>query len=129
MRGIPVDDHHDYMELRGEVLPFIRLRQLFRKNGPPAKRQNIIVVEHLGLKAGLVVDRLMGELQTVIKPLGKLFSHVQGVGGSTILGSGEVALIIDVPALLKRHQQPGSKLHQDKRPTLLANRDEANPAL
>ncbi|MGZ5001405.1 MAG: chemotaxis protein CheA, partial [Methylomonas sp.] len=102
---LPVDDRHDYMELRGEVLPFIRLRQLFRKNGPAVKRQNVIVVEHLGLKAGLVVDRLMGELQTVIKPLGQLFGHVQGVGGSTILGSGEVALIIDVPSLLKQQEQ------------------------
>lgn len=102
---LPQDDLHDYMELRGEVLPFIRLRQLFQKNGQADKRQNVIVVEHLGLKAGLVVDRLMGELQTVIKPLGKLFSHVQGVGGSTILGSGEVALIIDVPSLLKHQEQ------------------------
>jgi len=102
---LPVDERHDYMELRGEVLPFIRLRQLFRKTGAEAKRQNVIVVEHLGLKAGLVVDRLMGELQTVIKPLGKLFGHVQGVGGSTILGSGEVALIIDVPALLRQQEQ------------------------
>jgi two-component system chemotaxis sensor kinase CheA len=101
---LPADDHRDYMELRGEVLPFIRLRQLFRKNGLEAKRQNVIVVEHLGSKAGLVVDRLLGELQTVIKPLGKLFSHVQGVGGSTILGSGEVALIIDVPTLIRQQE-------------------------
>ncbi|MDP2902751.1 MAG: chemotaxis protein CheA [Methylovulum sp.] len=103
--ALPIDDNHDYMELRGEVLPFIRLRQLFQKNGPVSRRQNVIVVEHLGLKAGLVVDRLMGELQAVIKPLGKLFSHVQGVGGSTILGSGEVALIIDVPGLLRLQEQ------------------------
>ncbi|MDD5580298.1 MAG: chemotaxis protein CheA [Methylobacter sp.] len=98
---LPVDDKRDYMELRGEVLPFIRLRQLFHKTGPVSRRQNVIVVDHLGHKAGLVVDRLMGELQTVIKPLSKLFGHVQGVGGSTILGSGAVALIIDVPTLLR----------------------------
>lgn len=96
-----VDDDHDYMELRGEVLPFIRLRKLFCKEGPAATRQNIVVVEHLGQKAGLVVDSLMGELQTVIKPLGRLFQYVEGVGGSTILGSGEVALIIDVATLFK----------------------------
>lgn len=101
---LPADDQRDYMELRGEVLPFIRLRQLFNKSGEAARRQNVIVIEHLGLKAGLVVDRLMGELQTVIKPLGKLFGHVQGVGGSTILGSGEVALIIDVPTLLRQQE-------------------------
>jgi two-component system chemotaxis sensor kinase CheA len=51
-------------------------------------------------RAGLVVDRLLGEFQTVIKPLGKLFAHLRGIGGSTILGSGEVALILDVPALV-----------------------------
>ena len=102
---LPVDDNCDYMELRGEVLPFIRLRKLFRKTGTLARRQNVIVVEHLGFKAGLVVDRLLGELQTVIKPLGKLFGHVQGVGGSTILGSGEVALIIDVPSMLRLQEQ------------------------
>ena len=51
--------------------------------------------------AGIVVDELLGELQTVIKPLGKLFSFLQGIGGSTILGTGEVALILDVPGLIK----------------------------
>lgn len=101
---LPVDDDHDYMELRGEVLPFIRLRKLFNKTTEATRRQNVVVVEHLGLKAGLVVDRLQGELQTVIKPLCKLFGHVQGVGGSTILGSGEVALIIDVPTLLRQQE-------------------------
>lgn len=98
--------NHDYMDLRGEVLPFIRLRNLFGINGEPPRRSNVVVVELAGTKTGLLVDRLLGEFQTVIKPLGKLFSHVQGVGGSTILGSGEVALIIDVPTLLK-HQERG----------------------
>ena len=102
---LPGNVSREYIELRGEVLPIIRLRQLFRKKGQELPRQNVIIVEHLGIKAGLVVDRLMGELQTVIKPLGKLFSHVQGVGGSTILGSGEVALIIDVPGLLRQQEQ------------------------
>ena len=54
------------------------------------------------LKAGLVVDELLGELQTVIKPLGRLFAFLQGISGSTILGSGDVALILDVPGLIKR---------------------------
>ena len=92
----------DYMELRGEVLPFIRLRQLFNKPPATGQRQNVIVVEHAGVKAGLVVDELLGEMQAVIKPLGKLFSHVQSVGGSTILGNGEVALIIEVSTLIRQ---------------------------
>lgn len=91
---------HDYTNLRGQVLPFIRLRELFRVEGEPQRRENIVVLKHAGRRAGLVVDRLLGEFQTVIKPLGKIFSHVQCISGSTILGSGEVALILDVPALI-----------------------------
>ena len=52
-------------------------------------------------RAGLIVDRLDGEYQTVIKPLGKLFRNLNGISGSTVLGSGEVALILDVGALVK----------------------------
>ncbi len=59
------------------------------------------MVQYGGNKAGLVVDQLLGEFQTVIKPLGKIFSHVRGISGSTILGNGEVALIIDVPDLVQ----------------------------
>lgn len=61
-----------------------------------------MVVQYAGQRAGLVVDRLMGEFQTVIKPLGKVFSQIRGIGGSTILGSGEVALILDIPGLIKQ---------------------------
>jgi two-component system chemotaxis sensor kinase CheA len=99
----------DYLNLRGEVLPFLRLRQLFEINDEASRRQNIVVVQYAGQKAGLVVDHLMGEFQTVIKPLGQLFRHVQGISGSTILGTGDVALILDVPALVKvaAHKEAG----------------------
>ncbi|MFC7534201.1 chemotaxis protein CheA [Actinoplanes sp. GCM10030250] len=93
----------DCMNLRGEVLPFIRLRQLFRIPGPPARRQNVVIVEQSGQRTGLVVDSLLGELQTVIKPLGVLFSRVKCVSGSTILGNGEIALILDVGPLIADH--------------------------
>jgi two-component system chemotaxis sensor kinase CheA len=94
---------HDYTNLRGQVLPFIKLRDLFGiKAPPPAKGENIVVLKYAGQKAGLVVDTLMGEFQTVIKPLGQMFSQVQCISGSTILGSGDVALILDVPQLVKR---------------------------
>ncbi|NTV94594.1 MAG: chemotaxis protein CheA [Thiobacillus sp.] len=92
----------DYLNLRGEVLPFVRLRELFEvRDVPVSRRQNIVVVQYAGHKAGLVVDHLMGEFQTVIKPLGQLFRNIQGISGSTILGSGEVALILDVPTLVQ----------------------------
>jgi two-component system chemotaxis sensor kinase CheA len=93
----------DYMDLRGEVLPFIRLRQIYDIAGDIPRRQNIVVVGYGEHKAGLVVDRLLGEFQTVIKPLGKLFQHLQGIGGSTILGSGEVALILSVSSMIQSY--------------------------
>jgi two-component system chemotaxis sensor kinase CheA len=63
-------------------------------------RKNIVVVQCAGQKAGLVVDVLLGEYQTVIKPLSSIFSKLSGISGSTILGSGDVAMILDVPALM-----------------------------
>lgn len=92
--------NHNYISMRGEVLPFIRLREFFNGDKTEHERENIVVVQYAGQKAGLVVDDLMGEFQTVIKPLGKLFEQLKGVSGSTILGSGDVAVILDVPALI-----------------------------
>jgi two-component system chemotaxis sensor kinase CheA len=89
-----------YLNLRGEVLPYLRLREHFEVEGEPARRENVVVVRYGEHKVGLVVDRLLGEFQTVIKPLGKVFHQVSGIGGFTILGSGEVALILDVPGLM-----------------------------
>ena len=111
---------HDYTNLRGAVLPYIRLRELFELEGPPSARQNIVVVRCGGQTMGLVVDRLLGEFQTVIRPLSKMFAHVKGISGSSILGNGEVALILDVPALIA-----GSVAQRSHRPatdssTLLA---------
>jgi two-component system chemotaxis sensor kinase CheA len=92
----------DYINLRGEVLPYVRLRELFEVDGEPPARENVVVVQYAGQKAGIVVDQLLGEFQTVIKPLGTLFRNLKGIGGSTILGSGEVAMILDVQALVSR---------------------------
>ena len=90
----------DYCNLRGQVLPFIRLRELFRIDGAATRRESIVVLKFGNHRAGLVVDTLLGEFQTVIKPLSALFSEVKCISGSTILGSGEVALILDVAALM-----------------------------
>ena len=109
-----------YLNLRGEVLPFIRLRELLAIEGEPARRENVVVVQFGGQKAGLVVDQLLGEFQTVIKPLGQVFRHLRGISGSTILGSGEVALILDVPALVQqaasRENEQTASVMQSVRP-------------
>ncbi|GLR27637.1 chemotaxis protein CheA [Limnobacter litoralis] len=95
------DDRMDiHYDLRGEFLPCVRLRKVFDVKGPRPKRENIIVVSFGGVKAGIVTDQLHGESQTVIKPLGTLFEQNKAISGATILGSGDVALIIDVPKLI-----------------------------
>jgi two-component system chemotaxis sensor kinase CheA len=90
-----------YLNLRGAVLPLAWLRDQFEMVGEEVRRENVVVVHYGAHQAGLVVDELMGEFQTVIKPLGKMFSSIKGISGSTILGSGEVALILDVPSLIQ----------------------------
>lgn len=95
----------DYLNQRGQILPYARLRDALDlpagKDGRNTDR-NLVVVQYGGKRAGLVVDSLHGEIQTVIKPLGRVFSRVQGISGSTILGSGAVALILDVPRLMQQ---------------------------
>jgi len=94
-----ISQDRNYLNLRGEVLPFVRLRELFEIDGDRPTRENVVVVKSGSQKAGIVVDVLQGEFQTVIKPLASIFRHLRGIGGSTILGSGDVALILDVQAL------------------------------
>jgi two-component system chemotaxis sensor kinase CheA len=94
-------DEGGVINLRGEALPYVRLRDLFECGGETPAREKIIVVEYHGGRAGLAADELLGEQQAVIKPLGRLFQGIRGVSGSTILGNGRVALILDVPALCR----------------------------
>jgi two-component system chemotaxis sensor kinase CheA len=111
----------NYLNLRGTVLPLVYLREQFNAGGRSGRRENVVVVRCGGQKAGLVVDELQGEFQTVIKPLGKLFSGLRGISGSTILGSGAVALILDVPTLVQQilQQEPQNRAQQS-RPVVLA---------
>ena len=98
----------DYFEQRDEALPFIRLRDVFGELGAEHPRPRVVVVRFGSRRAGLVVDRIYGKCQTVIKPLGPLFAEVPAVSGSTIIGNGEVGMILDVPALV-RHCAARSK--------------------
>lgn len=103
-----------YRELRGRPLPLINLRRHFEIEGERAKRENIVVVSHGKNHLGLVVDHLLGEQQIVIKPLGSIFSQLRDISGSSILGSGQVALILDIPGMLQRmHEQELGARHLD----------------
>jgi len=87
--------------LRDEVVPYIRLRHLFGLTAAAPERENVLIVHYDRAKAGLVVDELHGSGQAVIKPLGNYFDDVPGIAGSSILGDGRVALILDTPTILR----------------------------
>jgi two-component system chemotaxis sensor kinase CheA len=89
------------LELRGKPLPYLRLRDHFQVSGPRPSRENVVVVQHGNSTAGVAVDALHGESSTVIKPLGTMFRGIPGVAGSSILGDGRVALVLDVAGLLR----------------------------
>lgn len=104
-----MDIHYD---LRGEFLPCVRVRKVFHPEAKRPKRENIIVVSFGGMKAGIVADQLHGESQTVIKPLGNLFEQNRAISGATIMGNGDVALIIDVPKLITEVSSISASLEQ-----------------
>jgi two-component system chemotaxis sensor kinase CheA len=89
------------INLRGRPLPYLRLRDFFALGGQAPRRENIVVVQHGSRLAGIAVDALYGASQAVIKPLADMFRQLPGIAGSTILGTGRVALILDVPSLLR----------------------------
>jgi two-component system chemotaxis sensor kinase CheA len=87
------------LELRGAVLPVVRLRTLYGVESSHVDRVSVVVVHSTRGQYGIEVEVLLGQQQTVIKPLGRLFKTLRGISGSSILGSGEVALILDVNSL------------------------------
>ena len=95
---------HAAIDLRGELVPYISLRELFSLDTPvdplKAQEKELIVVKFGSQQAGILVDELYGEVQTVVKPLNPIFSSLKGLGGSSLLGSGKIAFILDVPQLI-----------------------------
>jgi two-component system chemotaxis sensor kinase CheA len=87
--------------VRGQIVPYIRLQQYFAVGTAQPEREQIMVVECDEGRCGLVVDEVLGDCQTVIRNLGRLYRHVQVVSGATILGNGTVALILDPQRLVQ----------------------------
>ena len=87
--------------VRGAIIPYIPLRQHFHITEPRPDIEQIVIADIHGTKVGFVVDHVVGEHQTVIKSLGKMYRDVKGVSGATILGDGTVALILDMGVLLR----------------------------
>jgi two-component system chemotaxis sensor kinase CheA len=89
-----------FLNIRGDLVPFLRLRELFAASTPADRYQKVVIVSSGEQRVGLVVDQVIGNHQTVIKSLSKLHSDVETFSGATILGDGAVALILDVAHLV-----------------------------
>lgn len=97
-----------FLNIRGDLVPFLRLRELFNSSTQAERYQKVVVVESGELRIGLVVDQVIGDHQTVIKSLSKLHADLQIFSGATILGDGTVALILDIAHLVEfgqRHEE------------------------
>jgi len=89
------------IEVRGELVPYLRLREWFGQKGRQPPIEQIVVTRMGDTRFGFTVDEVIGQHQTVIKGLGKYYEGVKGLSGATILGDGTVALILDPPKLVQ----------------------------
>tara|TARA_R110002124_G_scaffold85148_3_gene221093 strand:+ start:5105 stop:7132 length:2028 start_codon:yes stop_codon:yes gene_type:complete len=90
----------NFLDIRGSLVPFLRLREVFGTTAPPELYQKVVIVSSGEGRVGLVVDQIIGNNQTVIKQLSKLHSSIKSFSGATILGDGAVALILDTAHLV-----------------------------
>ena len=90
-----------FVNLRGEIVPYIRIREWFEVEGESPPIEQIVITGLDGNRIGVVVDTVIGEHQTVIKSLGRVYRDVEGISGATIKGDGTLALILDIPKLFR----------------------------
>jgi len=89
------------IEYEDELIPFIYLRETFGIEGTPQKKEKIVIIKTDDKKVALIVDKVIGEYQAVLKPLGDFFEELEFLSGASILGDGNLALIIDTTKLVK----------------------------
>ena len=100
----------NFLNIRGDLVPFLRLRELFNAATPADRYQKVVIVSAGELRVGLVVDQVIGDHQTVIKGLSKLHANIEIFSGATILGDGTVALILDIAHLVEQGQRHEERL-------------------
>jgi two-component system chemotaxis sensor kinase CheA len=100
--------------VRGELIPYIDLREAFGLPGSPPPIEKVVIVNHEEHRVGLVVDRVLGTHQTVLQSLGRFLRNVAVVSGSTVMGDGSVALILDIRAIVQfaEHQAAAARRGQ-----------------
>jgi two-component system chemotaxis sensor kinase CheA len=100
----------NFLNIRGDLVPFLRLRELFNASTPADRYQKVVIVSAGELRVGLVVDQVIGDHQTVIKSLSRLHANIEIFSGATILGDGTVALILDIAHLVEHGQRNEERL-------------------
>ncbi|MEZ4526487.1 MAG: chemotaxis protein CheA [Desulfobacterales bacterium] len=98
------------IRFKREQIPFLRLRDVFRIPGPGPSAEQAALVQTGNSRIAVVCDEIIGSIQTVIKPLDRIYRHAKGISGATIMGNGSIALIIDLPELVqcvKRDEKSG----------------------
>ncbi|MGW1424915.1 chemotaxis protein CheA [Bradyrhizobium manausense] len=101
----------NFLNVRGNLVPFLRLREIMSSAGAPDRHQKTIIISTGETRVGLVADQIIGNHQTVIKSLSKLHSDVTIFSGATILGDGTAALILDVAQLVTLAQSKVERQH------------------
>ncbi len=99
------------IEVRGELVPYLRLRECFNNNKDVLEIEQIVVIRSGETRFGFTVDEVIGQHQTVIKGLGKMYEGIKGLAGATILGDGNVALILDTNVLIQDASISQNALH------------------
>lgn len=98
--------------VRGELVPYVRLREAFSIGGTESDLEKIVIARHGEDRVGLVVDRVLGSHQTVIQPLGRFYRNVNLVSGATIMGDGSVALILDLAGVVHAAESRNERSNQ-----------------
>ena len=101
MQGNQTNGQQNIASIRGEILPYIRLREFFNIQGDKPEIEQLIVINNHNHRIGFIVDEVIGDYQTVIKTLGSVYKDIEGLSGGTILGDGSIALILDVLKISK----------------------------
>jgi two-component system chemotaxis sensor kinase CheA len=101
--------------VRGELVPYLRLRELFDMEGAGPVAEKVVIVAIGAQRVGLVVDSVIGSHQTVIQPLGPFYRDLEPFSGTTILGDGRVVMILDLAGTL-RHAERGSRRNPQREP-------------
>jgi two-component system chemotaxis sensor kinase CheA len=98
-----LNDFNNLAYFNGQQIPFISLSQVLNCNETPSACREMVVVYHEEKRIGLIVDHVVGKFQAVLKSLGQYFMNINTISGATILGSGNIALVLDTNKVIEQY--------------------------